>query len=90
MTHRPCYWHEDTDGTRFLIPGCLARINNPDIDECTCPSTNRQLENLRKKLAETQRALQSLRGWHDQVVNAVRAHPDNVQIMRNAAEGTSR
>lgn len=90
MTARPCYWHEDTDGTRYLIPGCLARINNPDIDECTCPTTDRQLAKLREQLAEARKALKSLRGWHDQVVDAVRAHPDSIQIMRNAAEGATR
>ncbi|MFD5031680.1 hypothetical protein ACFWM0_14880 [Streptomyces sp. NPDC058405] len=87
---RPCYWHEDTDSTRYLIPGCLTRIHNPDIDECDCPTTNRQLEKTRQQLAEAQKALRSLRSWHDQIVNAVHAHHDGVQIMRAASTGVDR
>lgn len=30
-----CHWHREQDGTTILIPGCWARIHNPDAD-CTC------------------------------------------------------
>lgn len=74
---RPCYWHEDEDGTRYLIPGCLARVNDPDIDECTCPSLARQLEKT------------GLQGWHDAIVRAVYDHPQGVQIMATAAKNAT-
>lgn len=80
----PCYWHDDIDGTRYLIPGCMARIQDPDIDECTCPRLDRQLAAVREALAELRATHKGLREWTDQIVKAVYAHPDGVQIMRAA------
>lgn len=90
MSHRPCYWHEDTDGTRFLVPGCLARINNPDIDECTCATTAQQLATAQAEIAELKRKNEGLQAWHDAIVRAVHDHPAGTQIMRNAAKGVTR
>ena len=30
-----CMWHRDDDGNTVLIPGCWARVHDPDA-ECTC------------------------------------------------------
>lgn len=88
-TPRPCYWHEDTDGTRYLIPGCMARVNDPDIDECTCPSLARQLEKARAEIAAMAKEKASLQGWHDAIVRAVYDHPEGVQIMAAAAKNAT-
>lgn len=82
---RPCYWHEDTDGTRYLIPGCLARINNPDLDECTCPSLDRQLTNAREELETLRRHHAGLQQWNDAIIRAVHDHRDGIEIMHTAS-----
>lgn len=35
MTPTPCHWVRDDAGMTMLIPGCWARVHNPDAD-CTC------------------------------------------------------
>lgn len=82
---RPCYWHEEGDGTRYLIPGCMARVMNPDLDECTCPSLERQLADAREELDKIRREKAGLQQWHDAIVRAVYDHRDGVQIMAVAA-----
>jgi hypothetical protein len=82
----PCYWHQDADGTRHLIPGCMTRINNPDTDECDCPSTARQLDAARQELATLRRHQAGHQHWHDAIVAAVHAHPDSAQIMHDASK----
>lgn len=86
---RPCYWHEDADGSRYLIPGCLARINNPDLDECTCPSLDRQLAKAREELATLRRHQDGHQKWHDAIVRAVYDHPDGKQIMHAASKAVT-
>lgn len=86
----PCHWHEDRDGTRYLIPGCAGRVNDPDGDGCTCPTLAEQLAEQRaaaqSEIAQLRRSLASCRSWHDHVVGAVNAHPAGRAIMRAAAE----
>lgn len=86
---RSCYWHEDTDGTRYLIPGCIARVMNPDLDECTCPSLDRQLADVREELETLRRHHAGLQQWHDAIVRAVHDHRDGVQIMSGAAKAVT-
>lgn len=86
---QPCHWHEDTDGTRYLIPGCMTRINNPDVDGCDCPTLNDQLTAARAELATLRRHHKGLQQWHDDITAAVHAHPDGIQIMRDAASRTT-
>lgn len=35
MTEARCYWTKDGDGSAVLIPGCWARVHDPDAP-CTC------------------------------------------------------
>lgn len=81
-----CQWYDDGEGGRFLIPGCLARANNPDIGQCTCSSLEQQLADARRQLDEIARSRASLQAWHDQIVRAVYAHPSGTQIMKTAAD----
>jgi hypothetical protein len=84
---RPCYWHEEPEGGgRYLIPGCLTRINNPDIDGCDCPTLTDQLAAVREELATLRRHHTGLQRWHDAITAAVHAHPDSVQIMHAASK----
>jgi hypothetical protein len=84
---RPCYWHEEPEGGgRYLIPGCLTRVNNPDVDGCDCPTLNDQLAALREELATLRRHHAGLQNWHDVITAAVHAHPDSVQIMHAASK----
>lgn len=31
---RPCQWYDDGRGGRFLVPGCMERVIDPDYCEC--------------------------------------------------------
>lgn len=82
----PCHWHEDEDGGRYLIPGCMARVTNPDIDQCSCESIEEQLAAAREEIVNLKRSRASLQGWHDRITRAVYDHPDGIQIMKRAAD----
>ena len=81
----PCHWHEDRDGERILIPGCAARAQDPDGEECTCPTLAKQLEAAREEAARLKHELDGARLWHGHVTAAVHAHRDGRDIMRAAA-----
>ena len=75
---RPCHWHdEDDEGTgRWLVPGCMTRMHDPDSDPCDCPTTADQLA----------AALVELETWCDAITRVVHDHPDHRAIMRAAAQ----
>lgn len=88
---RPCYWHEDVDedgeaAGRWLVPGCMTRINNPDADPCDCPTTADQLATALAELETARRETASARAWCDAITRAVHDHPAGRTIMRNAAQ----
>lgn len=86
---RPCHWYDDGHGGRYLIPGCMERVVNPDIDVCSCRTIAEQLATARKQIADLKHTLAGARSWHDAVTSAVHAHPDGIQIMRDAATRTT-
>jgi hypothetical protein len=78
-----CYWWTDPDGELCLLPGCMARIQDPDA-ECTC-------NKLAARLARTERRLQEMRereryatAWWTALREAVEAHPDRAGILADA------
>ncbi|MFJ4988723.1 hypothetical protein ACIP9H_33605 [Streptomyces sp. NPDC088732] len=85
MSQTFCTWWEDEHGGRYLVPGCMARVDNPDIDECSCPSVETQLTKAQGRIAELERELRGLRSWHDCIVRAVHDHSDGKRIMKTAA-----
>lgn len=87
---QPCHWYDDGRGGRFLIPGCMARVINPDIDECSCKTVEDQLEAAQREIAELKRSRDGLQQWHDAVCRAVYDHPDGIQIMSAAAKKAER
>ncbi|MET9776094.1 hypothetical protein ABZ023_17870 [Streptomyces sp. NPDC006367] len=80
-----CHWWEDGRGGRYLIPGCYARVENPDLEVCHCPTVEQQLEAARRRDAAAGRALRGLQAWHDAIVRTVYDHPDGIAIMKAAA-----
>ncbi|MFG2977735.1 hypothetical protein ACGFYY_32685 [Streptomyces sp. NPDC048331] len=78
-----CGWTEEPDG---LVPGCMARMHDPDEEACTCPTLADELAKAQEELATLKRHHQGLRDWTDHIVAAVHAHPDGLEIMKNAAD----
>lgn len=83
---QPCHWYDDGHGGRYLIPGCLSRVVNPDIDVCSCQTINEQLAAARREIADLKKKRDGLQTWHDHIVRAVYDHADGIQIMKTAAD----
>lgn len=81
-----CHWWDDGHGGRYLIPGCHARLENPDLEVCHCPTVEQQLEAARRQIAAAGRSLRGLQAWHDAIVRAVHDHPAGIEIMKAAAD----
>jgi hypothetical protein len=85
-----CYWVQEPDGTRWLVPGCVARLHDVETDACTCPTLAQQLVQAQDERDKAQRAHSGLREWTDAIIAAVNAHPDGKKIMKDAAERAAR
>lgn len=83
---QPCHWYDDGHGGRFLIPGCMTRVINPDVDACSCKTIEEQLADARDEIAKLKHSRDSLQTWHDHITRAVYDHPDGVKIMKKAAD----
>lgn len=85
-----CHWYEDEHGGRYLIPGCHARVEDPAVEVCHCPTLEQQLEAARRQIAGLKRSLRGRQGWHDAIVRAVHDHPAGIAIMKAAADRAER
>ncbi|TGZ12374.1 hypothetical protein DV517_74690 [Streptomyces sp. S816] len=85
-----CHWVQEPDGTRWLVPGCVARLHDAEAAACTCPSLAEQLAAAREERDQAQCGYDGLRGWADDILAAVHAHPDGKKIMKDAAERAAR
>lgn len=85
-----CYWYDDPHEGRWLVPGCLARAHDPDIDTCDCPTMSDQLAAAQAELDEARRRYAGMEAWLDAIKDAVRAHRDGEQIMRDAVTQSDR
>ncbi|MFD9834477.1 hypothetical protein [[Kitasatospora] papulosa] len=83
---QPCHWYDDGRGGRFLIPGCMTRVTNPDVDQCSCKTIQEQLAAARAEIASLKKSRKGLQNWHDHIVRAVYDHADGIQIMKRAAD----
>lgn len=83
---RPCQWYDDGHGGRFLVPGCMARVVNPDTEPCSCKTIEEQLADARREIAALRQGRDGLQTWHDHVCRAVYDHTDGVEIMKRAAD----
>lgn len=84
-----CYWWTDPDGSLCLMPGCMARVQDPEA-ECTC-------DKLASRLARTEHRLQEMREreryaatWWTAFRQAVDAHPDGAEIVADARRKAGR
>ncbi|QOV40236.1 hypothetical protein IM697_18620 [Streptomyces ferrugineus] len=80
-----CPWWDDGRGGRYLVPGCHARVENPDIEVCHCLTIEQQLQAAHRQNAAAGRALRGQQAWHDAIVRAVYDHSDGIAIMKAAA-----
>ena len=85
-----CHWVQEPDGTRWLVPGCISRLHDPDADACTCPTLADQLAETQGERDRAQRDYTGLRSWTDAIIAAVHAHPDGKKIMKDAADRASK
>ena len=85
MTATACHWYEAPDGGRWMVPGCMTRIHDPDADPCDCPTLAEQLGAARAELQAARREIASVRAWNDAITRAVHDHRDGIAIMRAAA-----
>ncbi|MEU9778050.1 hypothetical protein [Streptomyces sp. NPDC047968] len=84
-----CYWWTDPDGDLYLMPGCMARVQDPEA-ECTCDKLGARLARLQKEQQKREAAERYARTWWDALTEAVRAHPDANNILADARRRTGR
>ncbi|MGW0647951.1 hypothetical protein ACWD4T_03965 [Streptomyces umbrinus] len=84
-----CYWVQEPDGTRWLVPGCVARLYDSDADACTCLTLAQQI--VRHRTSATRRSAPTAVCVTERTPHrAVNAHPEGVKIMKDAAERAAR
>ncbi|MGW0673421.1 hypothetical protein [Streptomyces sp. NPDC002746] len=84
-----CYWWTDPDGALCLLPGCLARINDPDA-ACTCRTLASRLTRAEERLAEAAERERYASTWWAALRAAVDAHPARDEILSNARRRAGR
>lgn len=78
-----CCWWTDPDGALCLLPGCLARINDPDA-ACTCRTLASRLARAEERLAEATERERYASTWWDALRAAVDAHAARDEILSDA------
>lgn len=78
-----CYWSTDPDDGLLLIPGCMARVQDPDA-ECTCATLAARLARVEEQLQEEQERAAYARQWYAAVTEALDAHPAGAEIRADA------
>lgn len=84
-----CYWWTDPDGDLCLLPGCLARINDPEA-ECTCDKLARRQQNAEQQLRTERERQQYADTWWHALRAAVDNHPDAASILADARRRAGR
>lgn len=84
-----CYWWTDPDGDLCLLPGCAARVQDPDA-ECHCDTLGRRLHCTERELSalRTQQAYADT--WWHALRAAVDAHPDAAAILADTRRRAGR
>lgn len=84
-----CYWWTDPDGDLCLMPGCMARVQDPEA-ECCC-------DKLARRQQKAEEALRADRGrqayadtWWQALSAAVKDHPDANAILADARRRAGR
>ncbi|MFJ6215046.1 hypothetical protein ACIQGZ_17175 [Streptomyces sp. NPDC092296] len=78
-----CYWWTDPDGGLCLLPGCMARVQDPDA-ECTCDSLAARLAKTQEQLREMEEQQRYAEVWWFALREAVGASPCAAEILADA------
>lgn len=78
-----CWWFTDPDGDLCLLPGCMARVNDPEA-ECTCDNLGARLAKAQEQVRDLREEQRYARTWIDALRAAVDAHPDRAAILADA------
>lgn len=78
-----CYWWTDPDGGLCLMPGCMARIQDPDA-ECLCDKLASRLARAEQRLRDAQEREKYAGTWWAALQAAVDARPDRAEIIIDA------
>lgn len=84
-----CYWWTDPDGGLCLMPGCMARIQDPDA-ECLCDKLASRLARSEKRMQEMREREQYANTWWAALRAAVDAHPGSAEILAETRRRTGR
>ncbi len=84
-----CYWWTDPAGDLNLMPGCMARVQDPEA-ECTCDKLGLRLRRAEEKLRARAEADKYASTWWDALTEAVRAHPAAAEILADARRRAGR
>lgn len=78
-----CYWWTDPDGALCLMPGCMARIQDPEA-ECLCDKLASRLARVERRLQEMREQERYARTWWTALREAVEARSDRAEILADA------
>ncbi|MFF4409749.1 hypothetical protein [Streptomyces sp. NPDC001404] len=84
-----CYWWTDPNGDLCLMPGCWARVHEPDA-ECICDKLGQRLRALEEKLRHQELRERSAATWWAALREAVGAHPDAAAILADTRRRAGR
>ncbi|WP_435058384.1 hypothetical protein [Streptomyces sp. bgisy060] len=84
-----CYWWSDPDGGLCLMPGCMARVQDPDA-ECTCDKLARRQQKAEEALRADRERQAYADTWWQALSAAVKDHPDAASILADARRRAGR
>ncbi|MFJ1837992.1 hypothetical protein ACIOJ9_29485 [Streptomyces sp. NPDC088175] len=84
-----CYWWTDPDGDLCLMPGCMARIQDPEA-ECTCDKLARRQQKAEAALHADRERQAYADTWWSALRAAVENHPDAASILADTRRRAGR
>ena len=84
-----CYWWTDPAGDLCLLPGCMARTQDPEA-ECACETLGSRLARTERQLRDAQAAQRYADVWWQALRAAVDAHPGAAAIVADAHRRAAR
>ncbi|ONK09488.1 hypothetical protein [Streptomyces sp. MP131-18] len=84
-----CHWWTDPDGALCLMPGCMARVQDPDA-ECTCDKLGARLERVQQQLRDLREQQHYADTWWHALRAAVDAHPDAATLIADTRRKAGR
>jgi len=84
-----CYWWTDPDGVLCLLPGCMARVQDPEA-ECTCDTLAARMAKAERKLREHVERERQASVWWSALRQAVEEAPNGREIVADARRRAGR